>query len=33
MTVYKDTARAGKMTDAMENRITLTETKLKTLNS
>jgi hypothetical protein len=30
MTVYKDIARAGKMTDAMENRIPLTVSQLKT---
>jgi hypothetical protein len=33
VTVYKDIARAGTMTDAMENRIPLTASELKTLNS
>jgi hypothetical protein len=33
VTVYKDTARAGKMTDAMVNRISLTASELKNLNS
>jgi hypothetical protein len=33
VTVYKDTARAGKMTDATKNRIPLTVSELKNLNS